>query len=146
MILTVEREDLEVFSFIIGGAVFGSFLNVLIIRLPQNISIVRPRSYCPKCNNTILWYNNIPIISFFLLKGKCSFCNEKISKQYPPLVEVLSAIITLVLFIKLGLSLALFFALILFYTLIVLSFIDFKYKAVPDYLLLITFITAFFCE
>ncbi len=108
MILTVEREDLEVFSFIIG-AVFGSFLNVLIIRLPQNISIVRPRSYCPKCNNTILWYNNIPIISFFLLKGKCSFCNEKISKQYP-LVEVLSAIITLVLFIKLGLSLALFFA------------------------------------
>lgn len=141
MTLIVEREDLEVFSLIIG-AVFGSFLNVLIYRLPLNKSIITPRSFCPSCEETIPWYNNIPIFSYFILKAKCANCNEKISLRYP-IVEGLSAVVTLALFNKIGLSLDLIFALILFYTLIVLSFIDFKYKAVPDYLLLIVFIFAF---
>ena len=81
MILIVEREDLEVFSFILG-AVFGSFLNVLIIRLPQNLSYVKPRSYCPKCNHQISWYHNIPIFSYIFLKGKCAYCKDKIRNNF----------------------------------------------------------------
>jgi len=132
---------LELFSFLLG-VVFGSFLNVLIVRLPQNKSLLT-RSSCPKCDKLIPWYNNIPIFSFFLLKGKCSNCKKHISIVYP-FIEVFTGVITLFLFIKLGLSLEFFLSLIFFYILIVLSFIDFKYKAVPDYLLLILFISSFF--
>lgn len=120
----------------------GSFLNVLIIRLPLGKSIVLPRSQCPSCNHLIYWYHNIPIISYFLLKGKCAYCKDEISKQYI-IVELISAIITVFLYLKLSISFELLFALIFFYNLIVLSFIDFKYKAVPDYLLLIALIFSF---
>ncbi len=133
---------MEVFSFIFG-AIFGSFLNVLILRLPENKSVIVPRSSCPSCNHIISWYHNIPMFSYVFLKAKCAYCAKKISLQYF-IVELLSAFITLALFIKLGLSLELLYALIFFYTLIVLSFIDFKYKAVPDYLLLITLVFSFF--
>ncbi|WP_321312839.1 prepilin peptidase [Halarcobacter sp.] len=120
----------------------GSFLNVLILRLPLGKSIVLPRSQCPSCNHLIYWYHNIPIISYFLLKGKCAYCKDEISKQYI-IVELISAIITVFLYLKLSISFELLFALIFFYNLIVLSFIDFKYKAVPDYLLLIAFVSSF---
>ena len=142
MILIQEKDVLEVFSFIFG-AVFGSFLNVLILRLPENKSVVSPRSACQSCNHIISWYHNIPILSYLFLKGKCAYCSEKISIQYP-IVETFAGFITLVLFIKFGFSLLLFYSLIFFYTLIVLSFIDLKYKAVPDYLLLIVLILSFF--
>jgi len=142
VILIQEKDVLEVFSFIFG-AVFGSFLNVLILRLPENKSVVSPRSSCPYCNHIISWYHNIPIFSYLFLRGKCAYCGEKISIQYF-VVELLSAFITLALFVKFGLGLEFLYALILFYTLIVLSFIDFKYKAVPDYLLLIALVLSFF--
>jgi len=142
VILIQEKDVLEAFSFIFG-AIFGSFLNVLILRLPEEKSVVLPRSSCPKCNHIISWYHNIPILSYLFLKGKCAYCNEKISIQYP-IVELISACITLALFIKLGFSLLLIYNLIFFYALIVLSFIDFKYKAVPDYLLLIALVFSFF--
>lgn len=133
---------MEAFSFVFG-IIFGSFLNVLILRLPLQESFITPRSACPNCNHIIAWYHNIPILSFVFLKGKCAYCNEKISKQYP-IVEFISGIITTALFVKLGIGLDFFLSLIFFYTLIVLSFIDFKYKAVPDYLLLVIFILSFF--
>lgn len=133
---------MEVFSFIFG-AVFGSFVNVLIHRLPKNKSVVAPRSACPKCENIIKWYHNIPIISFLMLKGRCAYCKEKISLKYP-LVELLSAFLTLFLFLKLGFSLEFFYMILLSYTLIALCFIDFEYRAVPDYLLLIALILSFF--
>jgi len=142
MILIQEKDVLEVFSFIFG-ALFGSFLNVLILRLPEGKSFITPRSSCPTCNTTISWYYNIPIFSYLYLKAKCAYCQDRISLQYP-IVEIICAIVSLSLFLKLGLSLYLLYALILFYTLIVLSFIDFKYKAVPDYLLLIVLIVSFF--
>ena len=139
MILENEREDLEVFSFIFGLCI-GSFLNVLIIKLPKNESIfTKDRSKCPSCNHLIFWYHNIPLFSYLYLKAKCSYCGAKISFQYF-LVELLSAIITLALFIKLGLNQEFIFMCLLSYVLIMLSFIDLKYKAVPDYLLLIVFI------
>lgn len=132
---------MELFSFIFG-AVFGSFLNVLILRLPENKSVITPRSSCPKCNHIIAWYHNIPLLSYIFLKGKCAYCSERISFQYF-LVELLSAIITLLLYIKLGIGTEFYFMVFLSYILIVLSFIDLKYKAVPDYLLLIALVSSF---
>ncbi|RXJ66634.1 prepilin peptidase [Halarcobacter ebronensis] len=133
---------MALFSFIFG-ALIGSFLNVVINRLPLKESVVFPRSYCPKCNHKIFWYHNIPIFSYIFLKGKCAYCQKSISINYL-VVELLSAFLTLALFLKIGLELNLFLSLVFFYTLIVLSFIDFKYKAVPDYLLLIVFLLSFF--
>jgi len=143
VILVKERDVLEVFSFIFGICI-GSFLNVLIIKLPKNESIfTKTRSKCPSCNHTILWYHNIPLFSYLFLKAHCAYCGVKISFQYF-LVELLSGIIALLLFLKLGLTLEFVFMMILSYVLIVLSFIDLKYKAVPDYLLLVALILSFF--
>uniref|UniRef100_UPI004048C18F prepilin peptidase n=1 Tax=Aliarcobacter sp. TaxID=2321116 RepID=UPI004048C18F len=134
---------MEVFSFIFGACI-GSFLNVLILKLPINESIFNlNRSKCPSCSHKIFWYHNIPIFSYIFLKGKCSYCKEKIPFQYF-LVEVLTAILTMALFFKLGLSLDFLLMCFLSYVLITLSFIDLKYKAVPDYLLLIVFVFSFF--
>ena len=125
------------------GLIIGSFLNVLIYRLPIGLSILNPkRSFCPNCNTQIKWYENIPILSYILLKAKCKHCKIKISIIYP-MVELFSAITILLLYKKLGLSLEFVAITLLFYTLIVLAFIDLKYKAVPDYLLLIALILAF---
>lgn len=134
---------MEILIFILG-LVIGSFINMLIFRIPNHISLFNPaRSVCPKCSAVIKWYENIPLLSFLFLKGKCSNCKQKISILYP-IVELLSAVITILIFQKLGLDIKLLFALLFFYTLILLSFIDLKYKKVPDYLLLTLFILAFF--
>ena len=74
----------------IFGLLIGSFLNALIYRLPLGINIALPRSACPKCKHVIRWYENIPVISFIFLRGKCSSCKTKISWQYP-LIECLAA-------------------------------------------------------
>ena len=77
--------------FVSFGLIVGSFLNALIYRLPREINIAHPRSSCPSCNKLINWYENIPILSFIFLKGKCSGCGAKISFQYP-LVELVTGI------------------------------------------------------
>ena len=143
MILQNEREDLEVFSFIFGLC-FGSFLNVLILRLPLNQSILT-RSACPNCKHTIYWYHNIPLFSYLFLKGTCAYCKTKISFEYF-LVEFVTAFITLAIYLKLGLTQEAIFMCLLSYVLITLSFIDLKYKAVPDYLLLLVLIISFFAS
>ena len=125
------------------GLSFGSFLNVLIYRLPLNKSIIKPQSYCPKCKSYIKTYHNIPIISYILLKRKCHICKTKISLVYP-LVEIITMLITLLTFMKVGISIEFINLLIIFYLLIVLSFIDLKFKAVPDYLLVIVFFSTLF--
>src|SRR5512136_2244272 len=90
------------------GAVVGSFLNVCIYRLPQELSIVAPRSFCPACRTPIRAYDNIPIISFLFLAGKCRKCRVKISWRYP-LVEALTGGIALALYFKFGFSPLCFF-------------------------------------
>jgi len=127
------------------GMTIGSFLNVLIYRLPLGISLLNPkRSICTNCNKTIYWYENIPIVSFLFLRGKSSSCNEKISIVYP-FVEILTAIVTIILYNTMGLSIDFYLISLIFYILITLSFIDLKYKAVPDSLLvLLTIITLFY--
>ncbi|MBS9782433.1 MAG: prepilin peptidase [Arcobacter sp.] len=133
-----------VFSFIFG-VLIGSFLNVLIVRLPQKKDIVFLRSHCSKCKHTLSWSENIPLISYIFLKGRCSSCKEKISFQYF-FVEFISGLLSLFLYLYLGLGYELLYMALFIYLLITLSFIDFKYKAVPDYLLLLAFILSFFAS
>jgi leader peptidase (prepilin peptidase)/N-methyltransferase len=130
------------FIILLIGLVFGSFLNVLIHRLPLSISLVNPAgSACPHCNNGIKWYENIPVASYLALKGRCSNCSESISIIYP-IVEIITAIVTLTIYLNFLFNWELIAIIALFYTLIVLSFIDLKYRAVPDYLLIIAVILA----
>ena len=124
------------------GLVFGSFLNVLVHRIPLAISLLKPiGSECPHCQHQIKWYENIPVLSFLLLRGKCSSCSQKISILYPA-IELTTAFVTLALYMSFWLNRELIGLIALFYTLIVLSFIDLKYRAVPDYLLIIAIIIA----
>ena len=85
------------------GLLFGSFLNVCIVRLPQKQSIVLPRSHCPFCNHTIRWYDNIPLLSYLLLTGRCRDCHARISPQYA-VVEALTSILVVAAFRRFGLS------------------------------------------
>ena len=131
--------ELYIIIFIIG-LIFGSFLNVLIYRLPLDISLFKPLgSTCTHCKHRIKWHENIPVFSYLLLKGKCSNCSKPISIVYP-FVELTTALVTLLLYMNYWLNWELIVTIALFYTLIVLSFIDLKYKAVPDYLLIIAVI------
>jgi leader peptidase (prepilin peptidase)/N-methyltransferase len=122
---------MELFIFVVLGVCVGSFLNVLILRLPLGKSVAFPASYCPKCKNPLKWYHNIPIFSWLFLRGKCAFCDQKISFQYP-LIELLSGLIFLLAFSKSQNMFDAFIIAIVFSLLLALSAIDLKYKAVPD--------------
>ncbi len=125
-----------------AGAMFGSFFNMLIYRLPNGVSLTNPkRSICPKCNSVIKWYHNIPIISYLFLKGKCGYCGVSIPPRYL-FVELITAFVTLAVFAKFGLSLEFVLYTLVFYLLIILSFIDFDFKAVPDYLLILVLLSS----
>ena len=131
--------ELYIIVFVMG-LIFGSFLNVLIYRLPLEISLFKPLgSTCSHCQYRIKWHENIPVFSYLFLKGKCSNCSKPISIVYP-FVELTTAMVTLLLYMNYWLNWELIVTIALFYTLIVLSFIDLKYKAVPDYLLIIAVI------
>ncbi len=123
---------LNFFAFIFGAAI-GSFLNVCIFRIPAEESIVKPLSQCPRCHHPIRIYDNIPIISFILLRGRCRDCGEKISWQYP-LVELITAILALLLFMKFGLTLNFLVFFVFTAVLIVISFIDLEHQIIPDIL------------
>lgn len=116
---------------IIFGALVGSFLNVCIIRLPREESIITPGSHCPHCNHPIMFYDNIPLISYFLLGGKCRSCKRSISAQYP-LVEGTTAISSLLLFLKFGVSLSYLFYFSFVAALVVITIIDLYHQIIPD--------------
>ena len=113
------------------GAALGSFLNVLIYRLPEETSIIFPASRCPHCRKAIRFYDNIPVISYILLKGRCRECHEKISFRYP-LVELITAVISLLLFWKFGLTFQYLFSFIFVCALMVITFIDLDHQIIPD--------------
>jgi leader peptidase (prepilin peptidase)/N-methyltransferase len=121
---------ISLFAFCLG-AIIGSFLNVCIYRLPHKESIVTPGSRCPRCGKNIRFYDNIPIVSYLILRGKCRHCKEPISPRYP-VVEGLFGLLTLALFIKHGPTLP--FVLLLAFTasLIIITFIDLDYQIIPD--------------
>jgi len=118
------------FAFIFG-AVVGSFLNVCIFRIPAEESIIKPLSQCPRCHHPVRFYDNIPIISFILLRGKCRDCGGKISWRYP-LVELITAALALLLFLQFGLTLKFLAFFIFTAVLIVITFIDLDHQIIPD--------------
>ncbi len=115
----------------IFGLVIGSFLNVIICRIPKGESIIFPASHCTLCGKPIKWYDNIPIISFIVLRGKCRQCGNKISFIYP-LVEISAAIIFTLFFIKFSLTFLFLKYLIFSSFLIALSVIDFSHYILPN--------------
>ena len=123
------------------GIVFGSFLNVVILRIPLGESVVSVSSHCTSCSKALKPWHNIPLLSWIFLGGKCSYCKNKISIQYP-LVELLSGIIFVVLSAKIGLGFAQLMVAFSFLTLLALSVIDFRYKMVPDSLNLLAILFA----
>ncbi len=129
------------------GAIVGSFLNVCIYRLPREKSIIRPPSSCPSCEKPIRFYDNIPIISYLLLKGKCRQCSVHISIRYP-VVEFITAFLFFFLFRKFGLSFDFFVNVFFVSILVAISFIDFDFQIIPDVLsiggLIVGFFLAFF--
>jgi len=106
-------------------------LNVCIHRLPREESIVSPSSHCPKCKKPIPWYDNIPLLSYIILEGKCRFCKEEISLRYF-LVELSTAMFFLIFFNRFGLSLYFFSYAIFVCGLIVATFVDIQHRIIPD--------------
>ena len=137
------------------GLMIGSFLNVLIYRLPimmqrgwkqdcheflelanndqpsETFNLALPNSHCPSCNTEILWYHNIPVLSYLWLKGKCAHCQTPISIRYP-FVETLTCILSVTVVYQLGAHIETLFALVLTWALIALSAIDFDHQLLPD--------------
>jgi len=116
---------------IILGAMSVSFLNVCIFRLPKEESIVTPGSHCPHCQKPVKFYDNVPLVSYILLNGRCRYCKESISIQYP-LIEGITALSSLILFMKFGPSLSylIYFAFVA--ALIVITVIDLYHQIIPD--------------
>ncbi|MDP2938271.1 MAG: prepilin peptidase [Candidatus Omnitrophota bacterium] len=120
----------KILAFIFGSIV-GSFLNVCIHRMPLGESVVWPHSHCPKCKKKIPTYDNIPFLSYIILKGRCRFCHEKISLRYP-LVELLTALMFLAIFNRYGLSYDFFIFIVFICGLIIATFVDIQHRIIPD--------------
>jgi leader peptidase (prepilin peptidase)/N-methyltransferase len=117
-------------AFIFGAAI-GSFLNVCIVRVPKKQSIAAPPSHCPHCQNRIRAYDNIPLLSYVWLGGRCRSCGVKISPRYF-FVELLMGILAVILFLRLGLTAAFFIYTVFTAALVVISFIDLELQIIPD--------------
>lgn len=137
---------MALFAFVFG-AVVGSFLNVCIYRMPLDQSVVSPGSRCVGCGTAIRWYDNIPVISWLLLRGRCRFCQAPFSFRYP-LVELITAVLSLLLFMKYGLSPSYGVMFLFCAALIVITFIDFDHQIIPDELslpgIVLGFLSSFF--
>jgi len=121
---------LYIFAFLFG-AIVGSFLNVCIYRIPVRGSLILPPSHCPQCKTPIKVYDNIPILSYFVLGGRCRWCKAPIPARYP-LVETMMALFSVFLVLKFGLSSSFFIHFILISSLVVVSVIDLDHRIIPD--------------
>jgi len=113
------------------GLAIGSFLNVCIARLPHSQSVVHPRSRCPKCQKLIAWYDNVPVLSYLMLGGRCRNCKKKISARYPA-VELLTGALSVLIYLKFGLSVEWAIFLVFTSALVILAFIDMDHRILPD--------------
>lgn len=117
------------------GMVFGSFLNVVVHRLPRGMSLLRPGSHCPACGTPVRWFDNVPVLSYLLLGGRCRACRVAISPRYP-LVELASGALTVAVVARFGLTLQGLEAMLLVMLLLPLAFIDLEHHLLPDVLTL----------
>ena len=113
------------------GLILGSFVNVCIYRLPRELSVVRPRSRCPACARSIPWYDNIPLLSFLVLRGRCRACGASIAARYP-LVEAGTALVSWVVFLRFGLGAEYLVYFLYAAALLTLSVVDLDYRIIPD--------------
>src|SRR4051812_12139437 len=113
------------------GAIVGSFLNVCIVRLPQRRSIARPPSHCPQCRTDIAWYDNVPLLSYLVLRGRCRSCATRISPLYPA-VEVLTGALGVALWARLGPGPAFAGYFLFAAALVTITFIDLDHRIIPD--------------
>jgi len=127
--MTIQLQ-LILFSFALGAAM-GSFANVLIYRLPMGLSIVSPGSRCPSCSAQIRWFDNIPIVSYFILGGRCRVCKTTISPRYP-LVEALSGLLFAAVVFRVGIQPATAALALFAWALVVITFIDLDHRIIPD--------------
>ena len=125
-------DALVAFYIFIVGLCIGSFLNVAILRGLSGEDFIFSRSKCPKCQNKLKWYMNIPLISYIFLRGRCAFCNEKISLQYP-IVEFVCGVCFLCSYLAFGFSLKTFFLCIILSLFILLFVTDFKETVILDW-------------
>lgn len=131
-----------IYLVFILGLILGSFYNVVGLRLPQKQSIIFPGSHCSKCNHQLSWYENIPVISYLFLKGKCKSCHEKIDIIYP-LIELLTGILFAINYYLYGLSEEFFIGLILISLIIIVFVSDTKYMIILDSPTLISLVLIF---
>ena len=130
-ILTTTLLPLQITAVLLLGLTLGSFINVCIHRLPKNESIIAPRSYCQSCKTRISIWDNIPIFSYLLLKGKCRQCSASISILYP-IVEASTALLLFTGFIKFGITMKFAIFCVISPVLLTITIIDFKHKIIPD--------------
>ncbi len=124
-------KGLELAIALILGAVLGSFLNVCIYRLPREESIIWPGSHCPHCRKPLAWYDNIPLLSYLILRGRCRYCKAPISWRYP-VVELATVFLAGALYMHFGLKPVYFIFLAFACALLVASFIDLEFQIIPD--------------
>ena len=125
-------ENMLSFFVALFGALVGSFLNVVIVRLPEEGgSVVFPASHCPVCKKPISWYDNIPLLSFLFLRGRCRQCGGRISWRYP-LVEALTALLSLALYQHFGPTILFPIYFVFCAALLAVIFIDFQHQIIPD--------------
>ncbi len=124
------QSQIVIFAFAFGAAM-GSFANVLIYRLPTGLSIVSPGSRCPSCSAQIRWFDNIPIVSYFILGGRCRACRTTISLRYP-LVEALSGLLFAAVVFRVGIQPATAALALFAWALVVITFIDLDHRIIPD--------------
>ena len=122
---------MDFFLIIILGGLWGSFANVCIYRLPLEKGVVSGRSYCPNCKNQIIWKDNIPILSYLLLSGKCRKCKKSISSQYI-LVEFISILFFTIIYYFYGITLTTLLLMVLSLSFIIIFFIDLKHFIIPN--------------
>ncbi len=127
----IDFSLLNALTVFVAGLCIGSFLNVCIYRIPEGMSVVSPSSSCPACGHNIRWFENIPVLSYLFLKGRCGSCGAGISMQYP-LVELLTALLLTLLFLKTGIGILFVIYALFTSSLIVITFIDLRLQIIPD--------------
>lgn len=120
-----------VFLLFLFGAIIGSFANVCILRIPAEKSIVSPGSRCPHCEQPVAWYDNVPLVSWLVLRGRCRHCAEPISFRYF-VVELLTALAAVALYLRSGFGVEWVVLFVLVAALIVITFIDLDHRIIPD--------------